>query len=113
MLKKQYVKSRNIWKVTFELGRDDEVPAGLEAETVHVVGEFNDWETDRTPMKRGKGGAFRATVELDPGQEMEFRYLVNGEHWCNDRDADAYVPGGMGPNNCVAVLPADPDALDQ
>ena len=104
MLKKQYVKSRQIWKVTFELGRA-ELPEGLDAETVHLVGGFNEWDTQATPMKRAKGGAYRATVELEPGQDVEFRYLVNGEHWCNDWQADAYVPGGVGGDNCVVALP--------
>ncbi len=105
MLKKQYVKSRNIWKVTFGL-LNDELPEGLKAECVHLVGEFNDWDTSATPMRRGKGGAFRVLVELEPGREFQFRYLVNGEHWCNDWHADAYVPGGLGEDNCVAVMPA-------
>lgn len=105
MLKKQYVKSRNIWKVTFELPKD-ELPEGHKAESVHLAGEFNDWDANATPMKRGKGGAFRVLVELEPGREYQFRYLVNGEHWCNDWHADAYVPGGLGEDNCVVVAPA-------
>lgn len=104
MLTKRYVKSRNIWKVTFELPKD-ELPEGLEAKRVHLVGEFNDWDTNSTPMRRGKGGAFRVLVELEPGREFQFRYLVNDEHWCNDWHADAYGPGGLGEDNCVAVMP--------
>jgi 1,4-alpha-glucan branching enzyme len=102
MLKKKYVKSRNIWKVTFELPKD-ELPEGLKAELVHLAGEFNGWDPTATPMKRGKGGAFRVMVELEPGREYQFRYLVNGEHWCNDWHADAYVPSGVGEDNSVVV----------
>jgi hypothetical protein len=40
MLKKRYIKSRNVWKVTFELP-EAELPEGIEAESVHLVGEFN------------------------------------------------------------------------
>lgn len=104
MLKKQYVKSRNIWKVTFEL-LQGELSKDLNTERVHLAGEFNDWDPATTPMKRGKGGAFRVMVELEPGREYEFRYLVNGEHWCNDWHADAYVPGGFGDDNCIVMLP--------
>jgi len=110
MLKKQYVKSRQIWKVTFELP-EDELSEGLEADSVHLVGEFNDWDTNRTPMKRGKRGVFRVMVELEPGREVQFRYLVNGEHWCNDWHADAYVPGGLGEDNCVVVTPVSGDTV--
>ena len=102
MLKKQYVKSRNIWKVTFELPKD-ELPADLNVEHVHLAGEFSNWDPATLPMKRAKGGAFRITVELEPGREYQFRYLVNGELWCNDWRADAYVPGGLGEDNSVVV----------
>jgi len=104
MLKKQYVKSRKIWKVTFELPKD-ELPEGLSVERVYLAGEFNDWDPVATPMRRGKGGAFRVMVELEPGRAYEFRYLVNGEHWCNDWHADAYAPSGLGEDNCVVVVP--------
>jgi hypothetical protein len=104
MLKKRYIKSRNVWKVTFELP-EAELPEGIEAESVHLVGEFNDWDTTATPMTRRKGGLFRVMLELEPGREYQFRYLVNGEHWCNDWHADAYVPGDLGEDNCVVVTP--------
>ena len=105
MLKKQYVKSRKVSKVTFELSKA-ELPEGIKAQDAYLVGEFNDWDPTVTPMKRGKGGAFRATLELEPGREYQFRYLVNGEHWCNDWHADAYVPSGLGEDNCVVVAAA-------
>ena len=31
----------------------------------------------------------------------QFCYLVSGEHWCNNWDADAYSPGNFGADNCV------------
>ena len=104
MLKKRYIKSRKVWKVTFELPKA-ELPEGVEAESVHLVGEFNDWDTTATPMTLGKGGVFRIMLELEPGREYQFRYLVNGEHWCNDWHADAYVTGDFGEDNCVVVTP--------
>ena len=110
MLKKQYVKSRTVAKVTFELPKA-EVPEGIKAQSVHLVGEFNDWDTAATPMTRRKGGAFRVTLELEPGREYQFRYLVNGEHWCNDWHADAYVPSAFGGDNCIVVTPAEGSSI--
>jgi len=109
MLKKRYVKSRQVCKVTFDLPKA-ELPQGVEAETVYLVGEFNDWDRTATPMKLGKGGAFRLTLELEPGREYQFRYLVNGEHWCNDWHADAYVPNELGGDNCVVATPTQASA---
>jgi len=58
-----------------------------------------------------KGGVFRVTLELDSGREYQFRYLVNGQHWCNHWHADAYVPGGLGQDNCVVVTPTEALAI--
>ena len=57
-------------------------------------------------MKRVKGGAYRVTLELAPGREYKFRYLVNGEHWCNEWHADGYVPGAYGEDDCIVNTPS-------
>lgn len=105
MLKKQYVKSRKVAKITFALAKD-EIPQDVAVETLHLVGEFNDWDPGATPMKRVNGGGYMAVLELAPGREFKYRFLINGEHWCNDWGADAYTPSGFGEDNCVVVTPA-------
>ena len=107
MLKRQYVKSRQVCKITFELPQA-ELPKGVEVEVVHLVGEFNDWDRSATPMKRTSGGTYRLTLELEPGRAYQFRYLVNGDQWYNDWHADAYVLGGFGADNCVVIVPSGP-----
>jgi 1,4-alpha-glucan branching enzyme len=59
-LKKQYFKTKPSCKVTFT------VPKQLAAfaSTVHLVGDFNDWNKSITPMKRLKDGSFTATLFL-------------------------------------------------
>ena len=79
---KQYLKSKPVCKVTFT------VPAA-EANEVKVVGSFNDWNTDTTPLKKLKNGSFKGTVNLDKDQSYEFRYVVDG-YYVNDDQADAY-----------------------
>jgi hypothetical protein len=108
MLKKRYIKSRQVWKVTFELPKA-ELPAGIEAKTVHLVGEFNDWDPVATPMRRSKKSVYRAALELEPAREYRFRYLINREHWYNDWHADAYAATGLGEDNCTVALPAAPN----
>jgi 1,4-alpha-glucan branching enzyme len=100
MLKKQYLKSRKVSKVTFEIPKN-EFPEGIEIQNVNLVGEFNDWDITATPMKYLKKGAYQSILELEPGRAYQFRYLVNGEHWCNEWHADAYIPNGFGNDNCV------------
>ena len=93
-LKKQFLKSRAVCKVTFKLSRE----AAREAETVHVVGEFNNWDVYAAPMKSLKNGSFTVTIDLERGREYQFRYLVDETRWENDWDADKYLPSHFG--NC-------------
>ena len=103
MLKKTYLKSRKVWKVDFELPKG-ECPQGVKARRVNLTGDFNNWKKSATPMTLHKD-AYTASLELDPGHEYQFRYLINGKVWCNDWRADAYVPNVFGEDNCVASLP--------
>ncbi len=100
-LSKQSLKSKPITKVTFL------VPAeiGTGAEKVAVVGEFNSWDVNATPLKKQKDGSFKTTVELSTGQEYQFRYLIDGTNWVNDSEADKYVSSGISfEENSVVVL---------
>jgi len=54
-------------------------------------------------MKRLKDGRFAARRALDPGARYEYRYLVNGETWINDAQAEQYVPNPHGSDNCVVT----------
>lgn len=98
MLKKTRSTDNGTIKVAFVLGSQPE------AHHVHVAGTFNNWQAS-TPMKRQKDGTWRATVELEPGRNYEFRYLVDGNHWVNDEAADAYVPNPFWADNCLLRTP--------
>ena len=104
MLKKEYLKSQNVARVTFELA-DYEIPGDIEVETVHLVGEFNGWDIEATPMKHMKKGAFQVVIELEPERDYRFKYLINGKHWCNDWEADGYISDGYASDNSVVRTP--------
>lgn len=105
MLKKQVVKSRNVVKVTFAVQKK-ELPEDLDVKTLHVVGEFNDWDETAHPLAfHKKKKEYRTTLELAPGRAYSFRYVVNGRHWCNDWQADEYTPNAFGEDNSVVVTP--------
>jgi len=98
MIKKQFLKSKPVCKATFTVAK--EVANG--AETVALVGEFNNWDTNAPiEMKKLKNGTFKTTVELETGKEYEFRYLIDGENWANDEEADKYVTSPFGTENSV------------
>lgn len=97
MLKKQNLKDKPICKVTFY------TPAAIEAETVYLVGDFNNWDEMATPMEMLKDGRFKVVLELEVGREYQFRYLVNGTEWHNDWEADKYVPNPFSGDNSVVI----------
>ena len=97
---KKYLKSKGICKVTFKI--TDKEANG--AKTVAVLGDFNNWETAATPMKSLKNGTFTATVDLDTNQEYHFRYLMDGERWENDWEADNYAASGYGDSENSVII---------
>ena len=100
-LEKRNLKSRPVTKVTFRLPP----AAALDAKKVYLVGDFNDWRTDATPMTRLKNGEFKVSLDLETGREYHFRYLIGDDTWENDWDADKYVPTGVtAEENSVVVV---------
>jgi 1,4-alpha-glucan branching enzyme len=99
-LKKQNLKGESKCKVTFSLSRESAGSAG----TVHVVGDFNNWERSANPMKKLKDGSFTATITLPKNKEYQFRYLLDGERWENDSNADKYVANEHATENSVVVV---------
>lgn len=97
MLTKRYLKSRPVCKVTFTL------PEAIAAQSACLVGDFNDWDLHATPMKKSNR-RFTVTVELAPGREYQFRYLVNDAEWYNDWNADRYAPNPFGGDNSVVSV---------
>jgi 1,4-alpha-glucan branching enzyme len=99
--RKQYLKTKSLCKVTFRLPKS----AANGARHVAIAGEFNGWKTDQTPMKKLKNGDFTATVELNPGREYQYRYLLDNRSWLTDNDADKLVHCGFARcDNSVVVV---------
>jgi len=82
-IKKQYLKSKPICKVTFS------VPA-KQADKVAVAGNFNEWDTEAVTLKKLKNGTFKGTLDLEKDNSYEFKYVIDGE-WQNEEQADSYV----------------------
>ncbi len=97
MLTKRYLKSRPVCRVTFTL------PEAIDAQTAYLVGDFNDWDSHAMPMKKS-GRRFKLTIDLTPGREYQFRYLVNETEWYNDWNADRYIPNPYGGDNSVVIV---------
>ncbi|MEN8137788.1 MAG: isoamylase early set domain-containing protein [Bacteroidota bacterium] len=98
-LKKQILKTKNVCKVTFSLSKDEVNNAA----TVNLVGEFNEWNESKTPLKKFKNGNFKVTVDLEKGKNYQFKYLIDGETWINDSSADSYIHNDFSGENSVVI----------
>ncbi len=96
-IKKQYIKSGLLCRVSFRLPKE----AAQDAKKVTIVGDFNDWNTEATPMKKVKNGDFNVTLELNAGRAYCFRYLIDGTRWENDWCADRYEQNPYGGENSI------------
>jgi len=98
---KEYLKSRNLCKVTFRLPKI----AAPNAKSVYIVGDFNNWNMHAHPMKKSREGNYTVTLELEPGREYQFRYFIDETKWENDWNADKYVKSPYGDSdNSVVVI---------
>jgi 1,4-alpha-glucan branching enzyme len=83
--------------VTFVLPKE----AAPEAESVCILGEFNNWVQDANPLKKQKSGNFTVTLELEAGRSYRFRYIIDGWKYENDWFADRYEPNPYGGEDSV------------
>jgi len=73
------------------------------AASVALVGDFNDWDRARTPMRAARGGVWAAVIPLAPGR-YRYAFLVNGAEWRADPGAPAAMDDEFGtPSSVVTV----------
>lgn len=73
------------------------------AESVTVVGDFNDWSLSATPLLREDGdGVWWVTVPLAPGR-YRYAFLVDGRSWLGDPTAPAVEDEFGRPNSVVTI----------
>ncbi len=98
MIKKNYTKTRQKCRVTFKYPNEEQ------AESAVLAGDFNGWSLDTTVMKRLKDGSFSVTITLPAGASYAYRYVLDGNVWVNDPDAEDYVDNEFGEKNSVVTV---------
>jgi len=86
-------------KITFTLPKE----AVENAETVAVLGDFNNWQKGYE-LKKQKDGSFKGAIELEKGRSYEFRFLIDGSKWENAWDAKEYKATPFGGFNSVVTV---------
>lgn len=66
-----------------------------DAQRVTLAGEFNAWDADAQPMRRGKDGVWSTSLKLKPGR-YEYKLVVDGV-WQEDHTNPnrAWTPEGQ------------------
>ncbi|NMH27209.1 isoamylase early set domain-containing protein [Flavobacterium silvaticum] len=72
-IKKTFTKTKPVCKVTFSI-------EAKEAQTVSVVGDFNDWSAEAGALAKQKNGTFKGAFDLPKDGSFEFKYLVDGDY---------------------------------
>ncbi|MEJ2292071.1 MAG: isoamylase early set domain-containing protein [Deinococcales bacterium] len=96
MVKKQFVKTRNVAKVTFEVDSD------VAADEVQLIADFTDWRP--VAFGRLKNGRWKLVQELEPGRSYQYRYRVlkdGAVAYRNDESSDGLVGNDLGSENAV------------
>lgn len=83
-------------RTSFQLSRPD-------ADSVALVGDFNQWKKSANPMKKDSKGVWKTEVKLPEG-EYQFRYLVNGSDWENDKDCPTVSNSFHSQNSVVNII---------
>ncbi len=82
--------------IVFELDAPD-------AQSVQVLGDFNQWSRDTNVMRRGSDGRWRMTTMLPPGRYV-YAFLVDGERFQRDPQRDAIEDRDFGVTGSELVV---------
>ncbi len=89
---KQKIKRR---RVTFSFETSD-------AKEVILMGDFNNWNAKKHPMKSNGNGMWNKSVMIPPGR-FEYKFLVDRQ-WEEDPQNDRICPNNFGTYNNVFNL---------
>jgi 1,4-alpha-glucan branching enzyme len=94
-MKEKGNQGRNRRKIFFQLCFPD-------AQEVVLMGDFNQWNPRKHPMKRNGDGVWGKSVLLSPGT-YEYKFFVDGE-WQNDPENPLLCPNSFGSKNNFIII---------
>lgn len=72
------------------------------ATSCSVVGDFNDWNKDKTPLKL-ENGSWRCNISLKPGRH-EYKFVVNNTDWITDPKGSETAPDKYGGRSSIITV---------
>lgn len=74
-----------------------------DAREVSLVGSFNDWDMDATPLKLSRDGVWSVEVPLAPGRHV-YSFVVDGKQWVPDAAAPRAPADELGISNSIVYV---------
>ncbi len=81
-IKKQFVKTKPVCKVTFSV-------VAKEASQASVVGDFNNWNAAEGALSKLKNGTFKGVFDVSKDASYEFKYVIDGT-FVNEPESDSF-----------------------
>jgi hypothetical protein len=73
------------------------------AETVHLVGDFTEWQPTVELEDADGDGVWSGRVPLRPGVH-EYMFVIDGADWITDPNAAGYQDDGFGQRNAIVAV---------
>ncbi|MFH2045833.1 MAG: glycogen-binding domain-containing protein [Pseudomonadota bacterium] len=73
-----------------------------QANNVSLMGDFNDWNDKKHPMKKENSDVWKKTIFLNPGR-YEYMFLVDGQ-WQKDPHNDQLCQNNFGTHNNYIII---------
>lgn len=90
------------WKGTLLVQFSLEAP---EAESVYVVGDWNDWNPGADPLfDKDSDGVWEAEIRLEPGKEYRYQFHIDDSEWIADPKAALKIDDGFGGKNSILKI---------
>ncbi len=99
-IKKQFLKSKPVCKVSFKVSKAE----AASASEIAIVGDFNAWDPKANTMNQLKDGSFSLTIELATPGNYRFRYLADNNRWFDETEADGQETNEFGTINNLLNL---------
>jgi 1,4-alpha-glucan branching enzyme len=98
--------------VTYEAAVAESAPVQVQlvfdapdARSVALVGDFNDWDAARAPMRSEGGGVWSTTLTLRPGRYV-YAFVVNDREWRTDPRTPRVKDPDLGTESSVMIVGA-------
>lgn len=75
------------------------------ADTVVVVGDWNNWNPQTHYLAKSDGGeTWSIEMQLERGKEYRYQFVIDGEQWIADPNAYLQVDDGFGGTNSILEM---------